>query len=352
MRHRALNDDVGNAGERPARRLASVESRALLACLILVLIVTTSAASSLAVDIASGGPSAAPVVTPGPDDIYHNAMLATRALPVPAYVVYDLHVVENGMTITKTKKPDGSVQSAFDFDKRSADKHFHVSYRVSDDAAVMVDTGSGQSMIGAPVPMPIVASSAISPFVKKASVVGRDATATPVPTSISPSPNVAEKVIGEVFVDSSRFYRVTSAGVSDEAGRTTYHLLLQARTSPADHPLTDLYVDAQSYRVVRAVAAYAASVGINGYKATVSIDFSASGPYWVVTDGKIEGSAHVLFEHASGSYVFEVENPTFPEHLPDADFTAPTAAPTPRTGAYRVSYHARRDGAIPVSLRV
>lgn len=288
------------------------------------------AAPSRTVEIASDGASAAPAVTPGADDVYHKAMLATRALPVPAYVVYDLHVVENGMTILKTKKADGSVQSAFDFDKRSADKHFHVSYRVSDDAALMIDSGSGQSTIGAPVPMSIVASTAISPF-KKTSVVGQkqNAAASPTPGSASASANVAEKVIGEVSVDSSRFYRVTSAGVSDDDGRTAYHLRLQARMSPAEHPLTDLYVDAQSYRIVRAVAAYAASVVINGYKATVSIDFNASGRYWVVTDGKVEGSAHVLFEHTSGSYEFEVENPTFPEHLPDADFAAPTTAPTP-----------------------
>ena len=131
--------------------------------------------------------------------------------------------------------------------------------------------------------------------------------------------------MGEISVEASRQYKVTFGGFGVENGVTTFHLMLRARTDPSMHPLTDVYVDTVTYRIVRAVAYYARSVVIDGYRCTASIDFASAGPYWIVTDGKIEGTVHVFFGHLSGAYHFTIENPSFPVILPDSDFMAKIA---------------------------
>jgi hypothetical protein len=274
---------------------------------------------------AADTPLASPTPPPDPEAIFLQAAKVTRALPVPTYAVYDLSAQENGLTLTRVRNADGSVTSYLTFIKHNDEKHFHVQYRVSDDTALMVDTDNGHRYLGAPVPVAVLPGTALSPFNKPAQNTSTTNVSSPPPPKVSGSDNPVAKVIGEISVQASQFYRVTSAGIGDEDGRSAYHLLLRARTDPARHPLTDIYVDTATYRILRAVSASSASVVIDGYKGVILINFAAAGPYWVVEGGKIEGSAHFLFQHVSGSYTFAVENPTFPATLPDSDFVAPVA---------------------------
>jgi hypothetical protein len=251
--------------------------------------------------------------------------------------VYDLTATENGLTLEKKRNADGSVTSYFYWTKINVTKHFHVSYRVSDETAVMKNIDTGQQSFGPPIPVPIVPATALSPFSKTSQGVSPIDASSPAP-SASPaqsSGNVAEKVMGEISVEASREYNVKFGGIGVENGVSTFHLLLHARTDPSLHPLTDIYVDTVTYRILRAVAAYSASVVIDGYNCTASIDFDSAGPYWIVTDGKIDGSAHVFFQRVSGSYTFTIENPTFPATIPESDFVAPAASTAGEAGSSR-----------------
>jgi hypothetical protein len=268
-------------------------------------------------------PSATP--TPNPVAIFLRSARVTRGLLQPKFVEYDLTASEDGMTLEKHQNANGSVTSYFYWTKINAKKRFHVTYRVSDDISAMTDIDTGQRSVGAPIPVNVVPATALSPFGKPPQNAAPNLSPSPGPSATSGPSNVAEKVIGEISVEGSRQYNVTFAGISDQAGVPAFHLLLRARTDNSTHPLTDLYVDTVTYRILRAVAAYSASVVIDGYKCTASIDFASAGPYWVVTDGKIEGSAHVFFKHVTGSYTFTIESPTFPTTLPDSDFIAPGA---------------------------
>jgi hypothetical protein len=276
---------------------------------------------------AADDPLATATTNPNPDAIFLRAVSVTRSLPQPSFVVYDLTATENGLTLEKKRIADGSVISNFYWTKINDKKRFHVSYRVSDDVSAMTNIDTGQQSFGAPVPVSVIPATALSPFNKNPHSVSPSDSSSPAPTPL-PTPgsgNAAEKVMGEISVEASRQYSVTYAGTDNEGGVDTYHLLLRARTDPSTHPLTDIYVDTVTYRILRAVAYYAASVVIDGYKCTASIDFAAAGPYWIVTDGKIEGSAHVFFQHVFGSYTFTIDSPTFPTTLPDSEFVTPAA---------------------------
>jgi hypothetical protein len=295
-----------------------------IACALLALTSLLGARATRAAD----DPLTGALPTPNPDAIFLRAASVTRSLPQPSFAVYDLTATENGLTLEKDRHADGSVTSSFYWTKISDKKRFHVNYRVSDDMSVMTNIDTGQQAFGAPIPVSVVPATGLSPFSKIPKSAGPADASSPSP---SPSPalasgNVAEKVMGEISVEASRQYKVTFGGFGVENGVTTFHLLLRARTDPAMHPLTDIYVDTVTYRIVRAVAAYAASVVIDGYKCTASIDFASAGPYWIVTGGEIEGSAHFFFQHVSGAYTFTVENPTFPTTMPDSDFVAKIAS--------------------------
>jgi hypothetical protein len=275
---------------------------------------------------AADEPSANATPTPDAEAIFLRSARVTRALPQPRFAVYDLTANEDGMTLEKQQNSSGSVTSYFYWTRINAKKRFHVDYRVADDISAMTDADTGQRSVGAPIPVNVVPTTALSPFGRSPQNAAPKAAPSPTSSATSGSANVAEKVIGEISVEGSRQYTVTFAGISDQRGVPAFHLLLRARTDPSTHPLTDLYVDTVTNRILRAVAAYSASVVIDGYKCTASIDFASAGPYWVVTDGKIEGSAHVFFKHVTGSYTFAIENPTFPTTLPDSDFVAPITA--------------------------
>jgi len=94
-------------------------------------------------------------------------------------------------------------------------------------------------------------------------------------------------------------------------GTLTYHLHLVARSDPAGHPLTDLYVDQDTY-LLRAVNVRLKNEAyVSGYSGTMRLEFGRVGKFWLVTGGTMSASAHFLLAREKGSLMFAVSNASF-----------------------------------------
>jgi hypothetical protein len=119
-------------------------------------------------------------------------------------------------------------------------------------------------------------------------------------------------VIADVIVMSDKYYEVSGGEVESLDGLSVYHLQLSTREDKVAHPLTDLYVDPESFLVRKAVAAFKNEAVISGDSGTVTLDFGRVGGFWMVISGAVSARAHAFFTQAAGSASFALSNVTFP----------------------------------------
>jgi hypothetical protein len=113
---------------------------------------------------------------------------------------------------------------------------------------------------------------------------------------------VRQKMLGDLSPAGESAYSIALVGVENVGGFAVYHLHMTAQ-NPATHPLTDLFVDEQSYRVRRAVAAFR-DTSLTSVTGDVVLNFASVGNYWMVTSGQIDATVHAFFRTVSGSATF------------------------------------------------
>jgi hypothetical protein len=126
----------------------------------------------------------------------------------------------------------------------------------------------------------------------------------------------ATKVLGEVSVDSSRYYRITLVGTEQIDGLPVYHLAMRPYNSPNDHPLTDVYVDQASSHVRRAIAQFNFHTVLYRVTATLEMHFADVGGYWMNDGGRLTAEAHLTMFRISGSYSYAASDESFPADIP------------------------------------
>ena len=129
-------------------------------------------------------------------------------------------------------------------------------------------------------------------------------------------------------VTSASSYTVRLAGVNALSnGGTAYHLILTPTQDPRVHNLRELWVNAKTYDIMRAVivGAYAPDPRAPVEPSTVTEDFGQVGPYWVVIHHT--WTYNDMLDHVLFRFEDTATEMRFPPSIPDwyfdkAQFTA------------------------------
>jgi hypothetical protein len=115
---------------------------------------------------------------------------------------------------------------------------------------------------------------------------------------------------------SALHYRILSATLETLGGDSVEHLTLRALGDPAQYPLTDLYVDAQTFVVRRIAALFSDRYG--GVPATIAAtgDFSQEGAYWVETSEHVEFAAQTEPKPTRAALDARASDFAFPSEAP------------------------------------
>jgi hypothetical protein len=183
-------------------------------------------------DPAATPPAPAPSALSG-EAMYVRAIETFRALAQPAYVVYRVDYRGHGAFVRCVKG-----QSRVDFAGGEQRSTYRVWFKTAGAQALRLDLETNQRCAGAPL---------LSPS-------GGDIAAL-VRSARSPSTSSQEQggppVIGEMRVESALYYKVTAMRDEDVEGHATHHLSLQAFSDAPQHPLTELWLDVDTFLVRR-----------------------------------------------------------------------------------------------------
>ncbi len=246
-------------------------------------------------------------------------MRAARALPTPPYMAYKLALDTRNIRLTPVQSSEGS---SFDATLDHADHHYlyQVWYRAKDSAALSQDLVTHQTVaetIFAPAPIDMT-ETVSSP--------------TPAPSAAATStPNMASPPsLGTLNVAASRFYRITYIGMEPIADTPAVHLHLVALTDANHHPLTDLWIDPQTFLIRKAsvavtLRAVAAGGGGQGDALFNPVDRS-----WMITAFDFTAKGYALVWHANIGVVAKAYDILPLWTLPDSYFTTPSPKGSPR----------------------
>ncbi len=265
---------------------------------------------------ASPAPSpAAQTATPSPDEIYSRALHEMRTLESvgqPPYLVYDLQMRNHNLRWTPSVGADGLLTDwNVEIVHANQSAAYRIWYRSSDRRSLMQDATTHAAYVGD------------APFVPLTSSLASGATPAPSPSPRSSPAGAASAtndVIGKIAVNGSAHYDITLLGIEQRAGHTVYHLHLRAYRDTEDYPLTDLWVDTGDYRVWAAhgeetVRAVAAALGVG-----VSVDFSPTDKYFLVSDIDVTVKGYVMLWHANTETVMHATVLSTPSTLPASYF--------------------------------
>ncbi|HEX3466567.1 MAG TPA: hypothetical protein VHT05_00545 [Candidatus Elarobacter sp.] len=245
---------------------------------------------------------AAEPASPSVSAIYTRMALAMRQESPAAALSYRETFVPAGLTISIAGAKGDDVRPRLVFAPRTQPAVFDVSQR-ADGVSDVVDrtTGArftGSSLFWAPTWWAVHTSGAVA----------ADSASSPTAAGAGLFDSGRSRVVADALAISDRYYRME---LDDTAGdATTYHLRLTARTDPQAHPLTDLYVDRQTYLLRSAVAAFKNETPVSGFAGTMRLDFGRMQSYWTVVGGTVSARAHVLLRHARGSTDFTLSDVT------------------------------------------
>jgi hypothetical protein len=109
-------------------------------------------------------------------------------------------------------------------------------------------------------------------------------------------------MIYDLLTDSTASYATSLVDEEALDGAAVYHLHLIAQ-DPAAHPLSDLFIDEQTFLVRRAVADFK-DTSVTDVTGAVTLNFDRSDGYWLVTSGEVDATVHAFLTQVSGSATF------------------------------------------------
>jgi len=260
--------------------------------------------------------SLAPEPAPGvlsPEQLYLRAMKAMKAEAVPPFVQFREEVAARNLRLACDEHSATLTLKHGDWQNSAS-----VSYRSKDGVAVSVDRATGKRC-GFALLYP--AGGGLN------SLDG----ATPKPAESQPpdpSQDGGLKLVGAVRAESARFYRISLVGVETIDGHPSNHLHLDAYRDPNEHPLTDLWIDLDSYLVRRARGEVAAHFLVGSGRFEGTLTFDRIGGFWIVHDEDFSAAANAMFVHARTRLTAHGSEFSFPEDLPGV-FPSPSPSPLP-----------------------
>jgi hypothetical protein len=270
-------------------------------------------------DEQSPAPAASP--TPlTPEKIYLRAIRAMKDAPQPPFITFREHVVGRNFTLRCTG--DGMNVSLHHGDVTAT---YDVWFRTSDGSALSEPVGVASAK-PCPATLLIPAGSAVSSLgVPQASPSPGTA-----PSTASADSQIGPPIIAEVHVDGAFYYHIDLAGVEKLGPNDVYHLKLKAYRDPDKHPLTDLYVDPQTFLVREARGEVSGHFVIGSGRFAGVVDFDRVGEYWLVEREQFEIAANALLVHARMMATIDGSNFATPNELPGIAFPTPQPTPAPR----------------------
>jgi len=284
------------------------------------------AIASAALLVASRAFAGAPPMPHGtsaltPEAIYLRAVHAMKSAPVPPYVTFREHIVGRNMTLSCTSDGiniglrHGDVTAAYDVYFRTRDGSA-ISRAVANPSAtaspcpgaLLQPAGAGVSAMGVP-----------------------DATASSPATDAASASTVGPPIIAAVRVDAALFYHIELVGRERLSDNEVYHLKLTAYRDPHTHPLTDLYVDPETFLVREARGEVSGHYVVGSGRFGGIVDFGRVGDYWLVEHEHFDLAANALFVHARINATVDGSNFTTPSELPGIVFPTPQPTASPKT---------------------
>jgi hypothetical protein len=260
-----------------------------------------------------------------PEKIYLRSVHAMKAVPEPAFVTFRETVSGRNFTLRCTK--DGTSLFIHHGDVTAT---YDVWFRTSDGSALSrrVDDAKAEEC---PAALLTPAGSTISSL----GVV--QASPSPGAAAATPDEQAGPPLVGAVHVEAAAFYHIELAGLEQLGGNDVYHLKLKAYREPTTHPLTDLYVDRNTFLVREARGEVSGHYVLASGRVAGVVDFDRVGPYWLVEHEHFDVAANALLVHARLAATVDGSNFATPDELPDIAFPAPPAVASPRgTPAARV----------------
>lgn len=254
----------------------------------------------LAALLAVASPSPPP--SPAPDDVYRAALRRLASLPQPLFI----DTTEHRIILAET--PNGNVPVAWD-------------------QRVLYDSTTRRECV---LPLPYTGKNDVlisqSFFAPDMWLVHH--TTTPAPETVGTgakneargdfTPDLSDmKTIASVTSVAKPSYGIRLAGVNKLSdGRTAYHLVLNPLTSPQVHNLRELWIDASTSNVIRAVidGKYAPDPSSPIEPTTVTEEFDQVGPYWMVIHRTWTYSA--LINHVIVHFDSLEKTMSFPRQIP------------------------------------
>jgi hypothetical protein len=270
---------------------------------------TASSAPSVAAPASAESPGA-PLT---PEQMYLRSMKSMKAEAIPPYVQFREDVAARNLQLS-CREHDASLTLKHGDMQRVS----RVSYRSKDGAAVSVDATTGKRC-------------SVALLYPAGSGLNSLDTATPKPASSPPSAAAPDdnglKLVGAVRVESARFYKISLAGTEAIDGHPTYHLQLQAYRDPLEHPLSDLWVDPDSFLVRRARGEAAAHFVVGSGRFEGTLTFDRIGGFWIVRDEDFSAAANAFLIHARTHLSVHGSDFSFPVDLPGV-FPSPSPSPS------------------------
>ncbi|HEY7993512.1 MAG: hypothetical protein ACHQY2_06320 [Candidatus Eremiobacterales bacterium] len=288
-------------------------------------IAVVAAARPVSVAMIDGPNSAVPSTTAtlSPDEIYVRSVREMRTLAHtgnPPYLVFDLHLVSHNLH-WYPQADNGQTDWEVKLVHANETADYRVWYRSKDERALVQDAATHAAYAGE------------SPFAPEttdfADMTGTKATPSPSPSPASGKASDAPaQVIGAITVNGSKYYAIDLVGMEQRDGRQTYHLHLRAFHDAMDYPLTDLWVDANDFRIVGAhgevtVRAVAALFGVG-----VTADFAQADKYWLVSTMDVSLKGYIAFWHANTETSMTASVVSIPATLPASYFPTPSPSAT------------------------
>jgi hypothetical protein len=238
------------------------------------------------------GLGATPTASPtDPTAIYRSMTGAMAALPAANVSAYDETITPRGLGL-KILQVDGMAVVHIAYTKDTTPRVFHVARDGATTA--IVDASSGQHYTAEQIFWSPSWSTRSPP--------------TP-PSQTTVISTVRERALADLLAPAAGNYTLSLVGVENVSGAPVYHIHLVAQDA-GTHPLTDVYVDQQTYLVRKAVAGFTDN-SVTNVTGLLTMNFDRVGDAWLLDSGQVDATVHAFFQNVSGSATFAASGVTF-----------------------------------------
>jgi hypothetical protein len=236
--------------------------------------------------------AASPPPAPGTPDagaMFARMAAAMQSQSPPPALSYDETVVPHGLGL-RIMEAGGKAAFHVVFSSDSTVRVFHVEQH-DEQNAIVVDNSSSKSYT--------------------ADQLFLSATWTSMPSGDQPTvlSGVRSKMLADIRNGNGGDYTLSFVGTESVDGSPAYHLHMVAKDA-GSHPLTDVFIDEQSYLTRRAIGAFTDN-SVTNVTGLINLTFDRAGAFWLVTSGQVDATVHAYFKTVSGSATFSASNISF-----------------------------------------